>query len=118
MKTLLVVAGMLAFTQTAYATDKMLILNDQEMTALRQILDEATKYGGLQSARVAIYFDNKLSQAMIVTGEHKNPDKADEKKLENKTENKTEDTGGGNSGKVTDKMLKPDDKPRAEEKHE
>jgi hypothetical protein len=50
----------LLLVSTAYAKDINLPLNDQEQAALRQILDIATKAGGLEIAPATIHFAEKI----------------------------------------------------------
>jgi hypothetical protein len=51
---------------TAHAADKALLLNDNEQAIFRQILDAATKAGGIQAAPYTVYFLNKLDAAPAV----------------------------------------------------
>lgn len=67
---ILALTGLLALTATAHATDRALILNDDEQAALRQILDAATRAQGIQIAPVTVYLLNKLNSAPAVV-EHK-----------------------------------------------
>jgi hypothetical protein len=60
----------LLYPFTAQAKDVALMLNDQEQAALRQILDVATKAGGMQIAPNTVYLLNKLNTAPVVT-DHK-----------------------------------------------
>ena len=62
-----VLVVLLLLTSGAGATDKALILNDQEQAVLHQILDEATKFGGIEVAPNTVYFLNKLNAAPVVT---------------------------------------------------
>ena len=51
----------------ASAADHMLVLSDQEMAALYQVLDSATKAQGLQIAPQTVYLLNKMKAAPVVT---------------------------------------------------
>lgn len=46
------------------AKDITLTLNEQEQTAFAQVLDQATRNGGLAVTQGTIYFYNKLQQAI------------------------------------------------------
>ena len=63
----------------AFAADKALMLNEQEQAAFKQILDSATKAGGIQIAPTTVYFLNKLNVAPTVEPEKKSEP---EKKLD------------------------------------
>ena len=54
---------------TAMAAEKALVLTDQEQAALVEILDAATKQGGLSIAGKTTYFLNKLNTAPVVTSQ-------------------------------------------------
>ena len=71
------VAGVFFLSTKAPAKDVMIILNDQEQTALRRVLDSATKSEGIQVAPITVYLLNKLNSAMEVV-EHK--DNSDQQK--------------------------------------
>ena len=51
----------------AQAKDVALILNDNEVTALKQMLDAATKAQGLAVAGTAVYLLDKINKAPTVT---------------------------------------------------
>ena len=62
-------AFVIAFTlivSQANATDRALILTDEELTGLRQLLDLAVKQSGMQVAPFAVYINNKINSASIV----------------------------------------------------
>jgi hypothetical protein len=61
---------LIALSTSVRAKDVMIILNDQEQTALRRVLDSATKSEGIQVAPITVYLLNKLNSAMEVV-EHK-----------------------------------------------
>lgn len=64
MKKLFAAAALIASLPTlAAAKDVTLTLNDQEQAAFAQVLDQATRGGGLQAASATVYFQNKLQQA-------------------------------------------------------
>ena len=63
MKTVLTVALMLLIFSAARAVPVTITLTDEEQRALYQILDAATKAGGLEQAKVTLYFLNKLTGA-------------------------------------------------------
>ena len=58
---------------TAQAADKVLVLNDNEQAIFRQILDAATKSGGIQAAPYTVYFLNKLDSAPSVVPHKDDP---------------------------------------------
>ena len=66
---LFLTALVLAFPAQAHAADKALILSDDEQTALRRVLDVATKAEGLQIAQTTLFLLNKLNSAPVVTSE-------------------------------------------------
>jgi len=70
-----------AFVISAQAKDVMLVLTDQEQTALMQILDIATKAQGLQIANNTIHFMQQLQSAPAVVS-HTDP--TSDKKSEDK----------------------------------
>jgi hypothetical protein len=53
----------LALVAPASAKDISITLNDEEQKALVQILDTATKAGGLQVAQATVWFAKKLDDA-------------------------------------------------------
>ena len=66
MRSFVTLLSLLAAT-AALAKDILLPLNDQEQAALRQILDIATKAGGLEMARITIHFDEKIKTYQLQT---------------------------------------------------
>jgi len=78
----LVVAVALVPSTVAIAAEKALVLTDQEQTALVEILDAATKQGGISVAGKTIYFLNKLNAAPVVTSQTPAEPKADKAKPE------------------------------------
>ena len=59
MRMRILAVGML-LASAAQAKDINLPLTEQEQAALREILDMATKAGGLSIARATIHFDEKI----------------------------------------------------------
>lgn len=55
-----IAAIVLASATLTQAKDIVLPLNEREQTALRELLDLATKAGGLTSAPAAVHFANKM----------------------------------------------------------
>jgi hypothetical protein len=80
MRTILALVGLLVLTTQSFAADKALMLNDDEQTALRQILDVATRAQGLQIAPTALYFINKINAAPSVVPHKDDAPKAEEPK--------------------------------------
>jgi hypothetical protein len=62
MRALLVVLSLLV-SAPVLAADVTVTLNDEEQNVLRQLLDMATKAGGLQVAPAALHFARKLEAA-------------------------------------------------------
>ena len=77
----LVVAVALVPSTVAVAAEKALVLTDQEQTALVEILDAATKQGGISIAGKTTYFLNKLNAAPVTSQTPADP-KADKAKPE------------------------------------
>lgn len=61
MRLLATLAIMLALGQAAAARDIALKLTDEEQRALYQILDTATKAGGIETAKTTVYFLQKIA---------------------------------------------------------
>jgi hypothetical protein len=57
-------AAILLAASPAGAKDISLSLNEQEQAALAQVLDQATRSGGLAATQGTVYFYNKLQQAI------------------------------------------------------
>jgi ABC-type sugar transport system substrate-binding protein len=53
----------------AIAKDITLTLNDQEQQAFIQLVDQATRTGGLQVTQTTVYFYNKLQTAIAAAAE-------------------------------------------------
>lgn len=70
MRWLILFVSFAASVPAASAKDVMIILNDDDQQAFRTVLDQATRYGGIQSAPLTLYLLNKLNGAMTVVGEH------------------------------------------------
>ena len=63
----LALASAIAFASHASAKDITLILNDQEQQAFVQVLDAATRTGGLAATQGTVFFYNKLQTAINAT---------------------------------------------------
>jgi hypothetical protein len=63
IKTVIAAGFIAASILPVRAADMTITLNDDEQKALVQILDLATKYGGLSVAPATAFFQNKLVQA-------------------------------------------------------
>jgi hypothetical protein len=75
-----IVAGLICLgPDRVQAKDVMIILNDQEQTALRRVLDSATKSEGIQVAPITVYLLNKLNSAMEVVEHKDNSDQPKDK---------------------------------------
>lgn len=57
-------ASAIALASAAQAKDVTIILNDQEQQAFVQVMDAATRAGGLAATQGTIYFYNKLQTAI------------------------------------------------------
>jgi hypothetical protein len=68
-RTLAVLFLALIPSTAAIAAERALVLTDQEQTALVEILDAATKQGGISIAGKTTYFLNKLNAAPTVTSQ-------------------------------------------------
>lgn len=63
MRTLIALAVVLAGTVLVQAKDITLTLNENEVSAFKQVLDVATRAQGMQIAPLAVYLTNKLNAA-------------------------------------------------------
>lgn len=70
MKRLLVASAILCLARACEAKPVILTLDDQEQAQLMQILDAATRAGGLQIAPATVHFLDRLRAAPVLTGEH------------------------------------------------
>jgi hypothetical protein len=67
MKKLLAAALIAATLPTlAIAKDVTITFNEQEQTAFIEVLDQATRGGGLKAASATVYFQNKFQQAVAL----------------------------------------------------
>ena len=70
---LLILTGLIFATTMPAHADVALMLNDNEQTAFRQILDAAVRGQGIQVAPEAVYLLNKLNTAPQVVPHKDDP---------------------------------------------
>lgn len=76
----LTIAALLLATASARSADRAIVANEQEVTALIQLIDEAVKSKGLSVAQAALYWVNKLQAAPMVTDRKDEPSPSDKPK--------------------------------------
>ena len=73
---ILAALSLILLTTAAQAKPVILTLDDQEQAQLMQILDAATRQGGLNAATATVHLLQRLQAAPVLTGERATPEPA------------------------------------------